>query len=83
MSVQWIARVGSLLILFGLVGASARFLGNRHRYRKLLESTPLAVLEVALFNACCYLAAAVAFSVTYARWFKQGPLEAFMRRICG
>ncbi len=59
MSIQWIARVGSLLILFALVGASARFLGNRHRYRKLLESTPLAVLEIALFNACCYLAAGI------------------------
>ncbi len=59
MSVQWIARVACLLILFALVGASARFLGNRQRYRKLLESTPLNVLEVALFNACCYLATGI------------------------
>ena len=59
MSIQWVARVLCLLILFALVGASGRFLGNSHRYRKLLESTPLAILEVALFNACCYLAVGI------------------------
>jgi protein-S-isoprenylcysteine O-methyltransferase Ste14 len=59
MSVQWIARITCFLILFAIVGASARFLGNRHRYRRLLESTPLNVLEVLLFNACCYLAVGI------------------------
>jgi len=59
MSVQWIARVACLLVLFTIVGASARFLGNRPRYRKLLESTPLNILEVALFNTCCYLATGI------------------------
>jgi protein-S-isoprenylcysteine O-methyltransferase Ste14 len=59
MSVLWIARAACILILFALVGASARFLGNRHRYRKLLESTPLNVLEVTFFNACCYLATGI------------------------
>lgn len=59
MSVQWIARVACLLILFAIVLASARLLANRDRYRKLLENTPLNVLEVALFNACCYLATGI------------------------
>lgn len=59
MSVQWIARITCLLFLFAIVGVSARFLGNRHRYRTLLENTPLNVLEVALFNACCYLATGI------------------------
>ncbi len=59
MSIQWIARLGSLLVLFGLVGASAWIFPRRRRYEKLLESTPLAVLDVALFNACCYAAAGI------------------------
>lgn len=59
MSIQEIARLACLLILFALVGASARFLARRDRYRKLLENTPLNVLEVALFNACCYLATGI------------------------
>lgn len=59
MSIQWIARVGSLLVLFGFVGASAWTLPQRRRYEKLIESTPLAVLEVAVFNACCYAAAGI------------------------
>jgi hypothetical protein len=59
MSVHWIARVACLLILFALVATYARFLGNRARYREVLESTPLAALEVALFNACCFLAAGI------------------------
>ncbi len=59
MSIEWIARVGSLLVLFALVAASARLLGDRRRYQKVLENTPLAVLEVALFNACCYLATGI------------------------
>jgi len=58
-SVEWIARAASLLVLFALVGASARFLGDRRRYQNVLENTPLAVLEVALFNACCYLATGI------------------------
>lgn len=36
-----------------------------------------------LLLACGYLAAAVTFSVLYAKRFKQGPLEALMRLICG
>jgi protein-S-isoprenylcysteine O-methyltransferase Ste14 len=59
MSIEWIARVGSLLVLFSLVGASARLLGDRRRYQEALENTPLAVLTVALFNACCYLATGI------------------------
>jgi protein-S-isoprenylcysteine O-methyltransferase Ste14 len=59
MSFHWIARVACLLILFALAGGSARLLGNRSRYRKLVENTPLNVLEVALFNACCYLATGI------------------------
>jgi protein-S-isoprenylcysteine O-methyltransferase Ste14 len=59
MSIQWLARIACLLVFFGIVGASARFLGNRHRYQELLESTPLNVLEVILFNACCYLAVGI------------------------
>jgi protein-S-isoprenylcysteine O-methyltransferase Ste14 len=58
-SVPWIARIACLLILFAIVGVSARLLGNRHRYRKLLENTPLNLLEVAVFNACCYLATGI------------------------
>lgn len=59
MSIQWIARVGSLLVLFGVVAASAWTLPHRRRYARLLESTPLAVLDVALFNACCYAATGI------------------------
>jgi uncharacterized protein len=33
--------------------------------------------------ACCFFAAAMTFSVLYSRRFKQGPLEALMRRIAG
>ncbi len=36
-----------------------------------------------LLLACGYLTVAVTFSVLYAKRFKQGPLEALMRRICG
>ena len=59
MSIEWITRIGSLLVLFAFVGVSGRLLGDRRRYQKVLENTPLAVLEVALFHACCYLATGI------------------------
>jgi protein-S-isoprenylcysteine O-methyltransferase Ste14 len=59
MSLHWIARVGLLVVLFALVGASRVLLGNRRKYREILESTPLAVLDVVTYNACCYLSVGI------------------------
>jgi protein-S-isoprenylcysteine O-methyltransferase Ste14 len=55
----WVIRIGLAVVLFALVGASRLLLGNRAKYRDLLENTPLAVLEVVLYNTCCYLLVAL------------------------
>jgi protein-S-isoprenylcysteine O-methyltransferase Ste14 len=59
MSFLWIMRLGLLVALFALVGASRLLLGNRQKYREILESTPLAILDVVIYNACCYLAVGI------------------------
>ena len=55
-SVLWVTRAGLIGVLFGIVGLSRLFLGDRQRYGAILESAPLAVLDVLSYNACCYLA---------------------------
>ncbi len=59
MSILWIIRLGLLSLLFALVGASRLLLGNRKKYRGILENTPLAILDVVIYNACCYLAVGI------------------------
>ena len=55
-SVLWMTRAGLIGVLFGIVGLSRLLLGDRERYGEFLESTPLAALDVLVYNACCYLA---------------------------
>lgn len=55
MSFSWSVRLGLALVLFALIGASRLLLGNRTKYRNVLENTPLAIFEVVAYNACCYL----------------------------
>jgi protein-S-isoprenylcysteine O-methyltransferase Ste14 len=59
MSFPWITRLGLLVVLFALVCASRLLLGNRQKYREILENTPLAILDVVIYNACCYLAVGI------------------------
>jgi protein-S-isoprenylcysteine O-methyltransferase Ste14 len=55
-SLLWVIRAGLIGALFGIVGFSRLLLGDRQRYGAILESTPLAALDVVAYNACCYLA---------------------------
>ncbi len=55
-SALWMTRAGLIGLLFGIVGLSRLLLGDRERYGAFLESTPLAALDVLVYNACCYLA---------------------------
>jgi protein-S-isoprenylcysteine O-methyltransferase Ste14 len=55
-SVLWVTRAGLVGVLFGIVGLSRLLLGDRQRFGAILESTPLAALDVLAYNACCYLA---------------------------
>ena len=59
MSLHWIIRLGLLAVLFALVGASRLLLGDRRKYRQILESTPLAIFDVVTYNACCYLSVGI------------------------
>ena len=45
-SLHWMMRFALLAVLFAIVGVSRLLLGNRRRYGELLESTPLATLDV-------------------------------------
>jgi protein-S-isoprenylcysteine O-methyltransferase Ste14 len=58
MSLHWLIRLGLAILLFALVASARLLLGNREKYQRILENTPLAILEVAAYNACCYLLAA-------------------------
>ncbi len=53
-SLEWTARVASLLVLFGLVGASAWIPPRRPRFEKLLESPSLAALLLALLGGLSF-----------------------------
>jgi hypothetical protein len=55
-SLLWVIRAVLIGALFGIVGLSRLLLGDRRRYSAILESTPLAALDVVAYNACCYLA---------------------------
>ena len=55
-SVLWMTRAGLIGVLFGIVGLSRLLLGDRQEYGSILESTPLAALDVLVYHACCYLA---------------------------
>ena len=59
MSLHWLIRLGLAIVLFALVASARLLLGNREKYQGILENTPLAILEVAAYNACCYLLAAL------------------------
>ena len=59
MSLYWVIRLGLAVVLFGLVGSSRLLLGNRERYQRILENTPLAIFDVVAYNACCYLLVAL------------------------
>jgi protein-S-isoprenylcysteine O-methyltransferase Ste14 len=59
MSFHWLIRLGLAIVLFALVASARLLLGNREKYQRILENTPLAILEVAVYNACCYLLAAL------------------------
>jgi protein-S-isoprenylcysteine O-methyltransferase Ste14 len=56
LSLLWVIRAGLIGTLFGIVGLSRLVLGDRQRYNAILESAPLAALDVLTYNACCYLA---------------------------
>jgi protein-S-isoprenylcysteine O-methyltransferase Ste14 len=55
MSLYWSIRLGLAVVLFAIVGSSRLLLSNREKYRRTLENTPLAILDVVAYNACCYL----------------------------
>lgn len=55
-SLLWMTRAGMIGALFGIVGLSRLLLRDRRKYNAILESTPLAALDVFAFNACCYFA---------------------------
>ena len=59
MSLHWLIRLGLAIVLLALVANSRLLLGNRKKHRRILENTPLAILHVAAYNACCYLLAAL------------------------
>jgi protein-S-isoprenylcysteine O-methyltransferase Ste14 len=59
MSLYWVIRFGLAVVLFALVGSSRLLLVNRERYQRILENTPLAILDVVAYNACCYLLVAL------------------------
>lgn len=59
MSLYWIIRLGLAVVLFALVGTSRLLLSEREKYQRILENTPLAILDVVTYNACCYLLVAL------------------------
>lgn len=58
MSLHWLIRLVLAVVLFAIVASSRLLLGNREKYQRILENTPLAILDVVAYNACCYLLAA-------------------------
>jgi protein-S-isoprenylcysteine O-methyltransferase Ste14 len=46
-------------VLFAIVALSFVLLSDRRKYAKILESTPLAILDVVTYNACCYLSVGI------------------------
>lgn len=55
MSLKYVTRPALLAVLFDLVGLSGLLLRNGREHARILESTPLEILEVLIYNACCYL----------------------------
>jgi len=54
-SLYWVIRLGLAVVLFALVGTSRLLLSNREKYQRILENTPLAILDIVTYNACCCL----------------------------
>ena len=55
-SLFWVIRAALIGALFGIVGLNRLLLSDRQRYSEILESKPLAAVDVLAYNACCYLA---------------------------
>jgi len=52
-------RLGLLAVLFAVIGFAWLLLSNRQKYEKRLENAKLAIVDVTIYNACCYLAVGI------------------------
>ena len=59
MSWNWLIRFSIVAALFIYLLGSRTLLSNRKKYRAILESGPLNMLFVAIYNALCYLAVGI------------------------
>lgn len=56
MSLLWVIRIAVILALYCYLFFSRHILQNRETYQNIVESGPLNILFVALYNGLCYLA---------------------------